>query len=264
VILSTSVSKATKQLMMANYLNFGLLAFIGSSMMVWPCDGQGVPNNATYPLATSRTGSNALQPFRFYAGIHAAAQQFRVASPTYYTQEVVIRPLYVFVGYQFGPHLGVQVGFLQHNPPSASYSNTSFNQAGQLIEGHGYQDWYNGAVPILLRYRLARRPTHRLHLDALLGVTVEFNHYLGDDMVTVGGQVQYHVHVDSHPTNTYLTAGLGAEYDVTPHVGLMVEGTANRNTTALDADYARKPTFGLGAGLRYRFNIGRSTEQRQL
>jgi len=110
---------------------------------------------------------------------------------------------------------------------------------------------------MLLRYRVARRPTHRLHLDLLLGLTLEFNHYQVEDIFTVGGKVQYQVYVNSRSKNFYLTGGLGAGYDIRPRVEIMVEGTANRNTTSLNSDYAKKIMPGVGVGLRYRFNIGK-------
>jgi predicted porin len=198
-----------------------------------------------------------LQQHRFYAGIHAAAQVFRITSLTYNVQEVVIRPWYVFAGYQFSPHLALQTGFLQHNPSRTEYSHSSINQAGQVVQGQGYADSYTGALPVLLRYRLARRPTRPLHLDALLGLTLVVHRYQANDLVTVGGKVQYQVLVDSRPKNLYLTGGFGVGYDLTPRVELMVEGTANRNTTAVKSAYARNIMFGVGTGLRYRFNIGK-------
>lgn len=243
--------------MMANGLKYAFLGFVNSFILTFSCVGQNAPSGAQDASVNIERNSPLTNHLRFYAGAHAAAQVFRITSPTYPIQEVVIRPIYVFAGYQISSHLAVQAGFLQINPSRSGYSNAGVNQMGQIVTGQGYTDQYDVAVPMLLRYRVARRPTHRLHLDLLLGLTLEFNHYQVEDIFTVGGKVQYQVYVNSRSKNFYLTGGLGAGYDIRPRVEIMVEGTANRNTTSLNSDYAKKIMPGVGVGLRYRFNIGK-------
>ena len=243
--------------MMANGLKYALLGFANLLVLAFPCAGQNVPFDVRDASVNTERNSPLTNHFRFYAGAHAAAQVFRVTSPTYPIQEVVVRPIYVFAGYQISPHLAVQVGFLQSNPSRSGYNNAGVNAMGQIVTGQGYTDQYDVAIPMLLRYRIARRPIHRLHIDLLLGLTLESNHYQVEDIFIVGGVVKYQVYVNSRSNNFYLTGGLGAGYDITPRVEAMVEATANRNTTSLDSEYAKKIMPGVGVGLRYRFNIGK-------
>lgn len=240
---------------MINGLKQVLWGVASSCAFALPCSGQNTSSAVRRELTTGERDGSSPNYFRFYAGVHVAAQGFRVTSPAYPIQEVVIRPVYMFVGYQLSPHLALQAGFLQTNPSRIGYTNAGINQMGQIVTGQGYTDQYDAALPMLLRYRLARRPIHRLHLDLMLGMTVEFNHYQVEDIFTVGGKVQYQVYINSHAKNFYFTGGLGAGYDIIPRVELMVEGMVNRNTTSLDSEYAKKIMPGVGAGLRYRFNV---------
>lgn len=244
-------------------LRFLVLMLISSSLYF---DGwaQGVPSVApsatAFPSSGGERKAHLLQRYRFYAGSHAAAQVFRVVSPNYPIQEAVLRPVYGFVGYQLSPHLAIQTGFLQYHTPRSGYYEAGVNSSGQYVTNEGHTEQFDVALPFLLRYRIARIPTHRLHLDALLGLTIEFNHYQSEYTLIIGSKTQSHSYINSRARNMYLTGGLGAGFDITPHIELMAEASANRNTTSLNSAYAKQIMFGIGVGLRYRFNVGKRTK----
>lgn len=236
----------------------------GSELSI-QCRAQDVPSGT--PAAGGATSdrnerkSQLLRPYRFYAGAHAAFQFFRVQSTGYAVQEALIRPLYVFVGYQLTPHLAIQAGFLQRTSLDSNISSTSVNRANQVVTFSGREIQYDAAVPIMLRFRLARRPAHRLYLDALLGPTLLFHRYKVDETLTVDGQVTNDVHFDLPTRHVYLTGGLSAGCRVAPHVDLLVEATASRDTEKTVA-YARPFMFGVGAGLRYGFNVSKPAQNK--
>ena len=199
-----------------------------------------------------------LPQYRFYAGAHVAAQVFRVVSTTYPIQEAVVRPFQVFAGYQLGPHWALQAGFLQHQLPIVDESGVQFNYKGEPVAFKSYYNESNAAVPLLLRYDIARRPPHRLHVDVLLGVTLVAHRYQNDYVAAATASLPRYEHHDyARSNNLFATAGLGLGCRVMSHVDLMVEATTNRNLTAMDSDYAKQLMFGVGVGLRYAFNLSR-------
>lgn len=119
---------------------------------------------------------------------------------------------------------------------------------GTVTVADSQRDAYYGAVPVMLRYRLARRPTHRLHLDALLGATLLFSHYESSYRQTTNGQLQTDHLLELRSRNLFVTGGLGAGFDLTPHVELMLEGTANWNAGINEAQSPQKLMPGLGPG----------------
>jgi len=242
---------------MTNSAKYALASFCSLLLLPIAVVGQAVRANATDALVYTNRPTISPKQFRFYVGAHAAAQVFRVTSTTYPIEEAVIRPLYVFVGYQFSPRLAVQAGFLQHNPAALTSSVFVIDRAGQLIEARSYSDRYHGAVPVLLRYTVAQQLATRLRLEVLMGSILVFHEYQGDYVQLMGGQVLYEVHEYSKTRNLYVVGGLGLSYKVVSHVDLMLEGTANRNLTRLESAYARKTMFGIGAGLRYCFDFNR-------
>ena len=218
-------------------------------MMASPCAGQRIPPNED-KLA------RPTQQFQFYAGAHAAAQVFLVATDSYNIQDVVVRPLYLFVGCQISPHIALQAGFLQYNPKSVTANTVVTTPAGQVISTASFYDEYSATVPILLRCRLARRPNRRLHLDGLVGATLVTHKVQSNSTSSIANQVVYLMILNYRGRGLCPTSGLGLGFDVTPHWELMAEGTANWNNVSVD----RKINFGIGAGLRYRFNVGKKSE----
>lgn len=208
----------------------------------------------TCPAQGQRADRTAELPYRLYVGVHAAAQLFHVTSATYPVVEVVIRPVYGYVGYHFTPRLALQVGFLQHRPASSVVDQVGFNPGGQVVISHSSYSRYSAAVPVLLRYRLSRRVT-RLQADALLGLTAVFHQYRGQYVQSVDGQTTQNVYEYANARNANLTGGFSLRLRVTPRVDLAVEGTAHRNLTAVPSAYAKQLLFGVGAGLRYRFDF---------
>lgn len=222
------------------------------------CMAQDTQKSSVDVLSDARHELGFQLPHRFYVGIHKAAQVFRVTSMTYPIDEAVLNSVYAFAGYQFGPHWSVQAGFMQDNPPSEETFFVSINKAGQAVETRGYVDYYDAVVPVLMRYDIARRPPHRLHLDVLLGLTLLIHRYQADGVSTTNGQIVYEAHEYSRANNLNVTAGVGIGYRVTPHVDLMAEATLHRNLTSMESAYARQLMPGIGAGLRYCFNLSRT------
>lgn len=234
-----------------------------SSSLYFDGWAQGVPSVAppatAFPSSGDERKAHLLQRYRFYAGSHAAVQVFEVQSTGYAVQDAILLPLYLFAGYQLTPHLAIQAGFLQRTSIDRHVTSASVNQANQPVAFLYNEKQHDASVPLLLRCRLARQPTHRLYLDALLGATLLFHRYQVDQTLTVGGQVTNDVHFDLPTRHVYLTGGLSAGCRVAPHVDLLVEATASRDTEKTVAD-VRPFLFGVGAGLRYGFNVGKPTE----
>ena len=235
-----------------------LTALLVAGAWCSPCRAQQVPVTA-YNSAPSYFGNGRLVPrYRYCLGVEYGAQVFLVTSTTYPIQEVIVKPLTGFVGYQVSPHATLQVGFSQRNPPIEDKLVVSFNQARQTIVSTTFRDQYNGALSFLVRYDAARRPTHRVFLNVLAGATLLFHYYQLDEVETVDGKVIFEAHDYAKTRNWYLTGGLSAGYRLTPNLDLLLQATANRNLTAPDyAASARKVNYAYGAGLRYGFNIGK-------
>lgn len=248
--------------MTANGLKCVAMGVTAALMVELPCTGQVVQADTTVGLLTVKRQKRAVHQYPFYAGAQAAAQVFKITSTTYPIQEAVVRPLHVFVGYQLGPHLALQAGFMRYNRPSENNSFVHINQAGQPVTESSFRDQDDSVLPVLLRYNIAHQPMHRLHLDVLLGLTTVFHYYQADDATTIAGKIVYAAHNYSRTRNLFLAGGAGLGYRIVPHVDLMVEATANRNLSAPDyAAGARKINFGVGAGLRYHFDLSRSASQ---
>lgn len=241
---------------------WALLGLILFARPISHCIGQNAPVTAN-KAATSAFGSRQLVPrYRYYLGVEYGAQVFLVTSTTYPIQEAIVQPLNGFVGYQASPHATLQVGFSQRNPHSEDNLVVSFNQARQTIISTSYHDEYDGVLSFLLRYDVARHPTHRVFLNVLAGATLLFHYYQLDNLVTVDEKVTYETHDYAKTRNWYLTGGLSAGYRLTPQLDLLVQATANRNLTAPDyAANAREVNYGYGAGLRYGFNIGKPSRE---
>ncbi|WP_201983232.1 outer membrane beta-barrel protein [Hymenobacter rubidus] len=189
--------------------------------------------------------------YRWYVGLHAGFQAFRTTS-VYTAQEGIIRPGYGYWGYQFTPHVAVQAGFQQRHQQQQT-DLTSIGQNGQLIEYIERRQYFNAAVPVLLRFRLARRPTHRLHLDALLGPTLLL-HRFHQESYSLSNQAQNQFQQDLQAANWYLTGGLGLGFNLTPHLELAADLTNNWYLNPRE-DYRWVVQPGAGIGLRYAFNL---------
>ena len=196
--------------------------------------------------------------YKFYAGAQSAAQLYRVVNTGYAVQEAVVRSPYLFAGYQLTPHLAVQAGFLRRTYLESSVNDSYTNQANQRVTYIGRTEMFDSAVPVLLRFRLAHHPTHRVYLDALLGPTLLFHRYKSDVTYTVGGQVQNDVHYDLPTRHVYITGGFSAGFGIIPRFDFMVEATAIRSVEKGASDHSKPFTFGVGAGLRYGFDLSRS------
>lgn len=224
---------------------------LAGALLALPCMGQHVD-----AAGSVLQKAKSLQRYGFYAGVHVAAQVFRVTSDTYPIEEAVVRPLHFFIGTQLGPHLALQAGYLQRNPAKTELSGVGINWAGQPYETHTYSNRYDGALPILLRYDLAHHPLHQVHLDVLLGLTVLWHRYQTDYTESVAGNIVSQVHEYSRTTNYFATAGLGLGLRVTSRLDLQLEATGYRNLTPKDYAGTKQITWGLGGGLRYCFNVG--------
>lgn len=245
-----------------------LTVMVFISILHLECRAQGAASPRTdarvgFSYEEGKPQRQPLHQYRFYVGVHAAAQVFQVTSTTYPMQEAVVRPIYVFAGYQFGPHVALQTGFIQQQRPILDNSGVQFDRMGLPFDFTEYYNEYNGAIPVLLRYDLAHRPPRRLHLDVLLGLTLVIHRYQVDYVTSAtANQKAYEQHDFARSNNFYAVAGLGIGYRAIPHVDLMMEASMNRNLSAPDdAAGARIISFGVGAGLRYHFNLSRSASQ---
>ncbi|ALW84956.1 hypothetical protein AUC43_07535 [Hymenobacter sedentarius] len=241
-------------------MRFLILVSLFCSLQVFPLPAQHLATPT--PLAEKPAASPAEKPplaprYRYYVGTEWAAQGFKVTSFTYPIQEVVIKPVSGYVGYQINPHLTLQVGFSQTNPPTEDNLVVTHTPARETVVATTYLDTYDGAVSGLLRYDPARRPAHRVFLNLLLGPTLLFHYYQADNKVTVDGRVTYETYDYAKARNWYLTGGLAPGYRLTPQLDVLVQTTANRNLTApASAQTARDAQYGFAAGLRYGFDLG--------
>ncbi|ALW85580.1 hypothetical protein AUC43_11045 [Hymenobacter sedentarius] len=223
------------------------------------CRAQDAPvpaqSAAALPAQPSTQKTKWQHQYRYYAGAQAAAQLYRVVNTGYSVQEAIVKPLYLFAGYQLTPHLAVQAGFLHSTLVESEGNYTYTNQANQQVAYAGKREMLDTAVPVLLRFRLAWKPTHRVYLDALLGSTLLFHRYRADETVTVGGQVQNHVNYDLPTRHLYITGGLSAGFRIVPRLDFLVEATGFRGVEKYSSGGPKQ--FGLGAGLRYGFDLSK-------
>ena len=243
--------KHVKYSIMLNKLVCGT-AFV-SCLSVLPSSGPIISSHSSAEQAVQEQ-TQLVRKHNLYVGVELAAQAFNTTSTTYPMMEAVVRPLYIFVGYQTGPRNAVQLGFIQQSQPDALVNTVSTNRAGQPTTTYSYYHEYRAAVPVLLRHNLIQ-PIHRVQLDALLGATFVVHNYQNDYIATAGGQVTNEAHDRAFARNLNATVGLGAGFAVVARVVLMVEGTASLNLKTLESGYLRKFTYGVGAGLRYRFAL---------
>jgi hypothetical protein len=210
------------------------------------------------PQTTAAKPQQGIRRYPFYLGAQAAAHSYMIASTNYPVQRVVINPLYVFVGYHVQPQLVVQVGFLQRNPAAREARSAGVNAAGQPISYYDYQDTFNAALPISLRYRFTG--PRRWYVEGVLGVTTEFNRYSRHYYYTVNGEVYPQEQVSVRATNTYLTGGFSVGYSVSDRLALLLEAAALRNLTNRpggNEDPAKEITPAMGVGARYNFDVRR-------
>ncbi|WP_210518572.1 outer membrane beta-barrel protein [Hymenobacter terricola] len=205
--------------------------------------------------AQEAAGAGPAPGYRWYVGGLAAFQTFATTS-VFTAQEGTIGPLYGYLGYQITPHLAVQGGYMQRSQSHAD-SFSGINNAGQPFTYAQTDTYFNAAVPLLLRFRLARQPAHRLHLDALLGATVLLHHYHYENNNTVTGQPTTQTELDLRAKNGYITGGLSVGFTLTPHLELTAEATNNWYLNARDY-YHWQVQPGAGIGLRYHFNARRA------
>ena len=172
---------------------FLLGALVLASNVASKCWAQDAPvpaqSAATVLAQPSKPKTKWPHQYKFYAGAQAAAQLYRVTNTGYAVQEAVVRSPYLFAGSQLTPHLAVQAGFLRRTYLESSVNDSYMNQANQRVTYIGRTEMFDSVVPVLLRFRLARQPTHRVYLDALLGPTLLFHRYKSDVTYTVGGRV---------------------------------------------------------------------------
>ena len=235
-----------------------LLGLITLLLPIGYCAGQNVPVVAEKTTPPYGKNGQLVPRYHYYIGVEYGAQAFLVTSTTYPIQEAIVQPLNGFVGYQVSPHATLQVGFSQRNPHSVDNFVVSSNPARQTIIYTSYLDEYNGTLSFLLRYDVARHPTHRVFLNLLAGPTLLFHYYQRDEVTTVDGRVTYAIHDYAKSRNWYLTGGLSAGYRLTPNLDLLVQATATHNlTTSNYGKAAGEITYGYAAGIRYGFNIGK-------
>jgi hypothetical protein len=244
-----------------SYLFLGLV-IVGP--LTIQCQAQEAPDkpqsasSASTPLSGKRAG--LLKQYRFYVGAHAAAQVFQLYISPLSGQEAILTPVHLFAGYQLTPHLAVQAGFMQRTSKDYRITSTSVNQNNQTVVHVSRVKQYDAAIPATLRFRLARRPSHRLYLDALLGSTLLFHRYEDERISTIGGQVQNNRQFNTPLEYLYLSAGLSAGCRLTPKFDLMAEATTIRNLKR-----ERFPstifTYGVGVGVRYSFDLSRKASK---
>ena len=94
-----------------------------------------------------------------YAGLQAARQSYHLLYNGYaYTKQTFL-PVYLSLGCHAGPRLAFQVGLLYDNPRARTKTSTYRNGLQQVVTVREYQNEFNVAIPVAVRYNLAPKLT---------------------------------------------------------------------------------------------------------
>ncbi|WP_426489601.1 outer membrane beta-barrel protein [Hymenobacter sp. 102] len=188
---------------------------------------------------------------RLYAGIYASAGNYPIFYPRETTSYLIAsKPVQVGVGYRFTPQWAIQVGY--------TGSRQAFHDAGGYIGSTGQAVAYdtrdtqrNTALPLLARYTVTRRTSHRLQFDALAGITVVWASYHKQGYRTENGATVFQENRANRATNAFLTVGPSLRYVLGKHLQLTGAVAVHKSLHKASAS----PGLGtsVSAGVQYLF-----------
>jgi hypothetical protein len=199
------------------------------------------------PLLSIAQSSEPEVP-RYYIGVSAFTNFSQRLSRK--LDNSIVPPLQLTLGYQIRPRWAVQLSAAYSNSPGHSSVETAMDVDLNPIESY-HNDYRNTALTFtaLGRYTLTRTLSHRFQLDALGGVTMDYETYQGkgfsSDFIS-GERVSFDR--QSHTNHKGLSVGPSFRYRLFSGLEAVGEGTVNVDLRAL-----RNVTTSGAIGLRYRF-----------
>ncbi|OUJ66567.1 outer membrane beta-barrel protein [Hymenobacter crusticola] len=160
---------------------------------------------------------------RFYAGTQAVVSRYAV----FFSGEsnaftIASMPIQLVVGYRFAPRWAVQVGWVGTRQIFRDGS-TWVNTAGHRMVSTSRNEQRCTAIPVLARYSLTRKSTHRFQFEVLGGVTLvhAFDHQEG--LLMEDDQVSAQADKTRKGTNAVLSIGPGICYTLGRHLALVAD-----------------------------------------
>jgi hypothetical protein len=185
---------------------------------------------------------------RYYIGVSAFTNFSQRLSRE--LDKSTVPPLQLTLGYQLNPRWAVQISGAYSHSPGHSSVETSMDVDLNPIESY-HNDYRNTALTItaLGRYTLTRVLNHRFQLDALGGVTLDYETHQGkgfsSDFIS-GERIPFDR--QSHTIHKALSVGPSFRYRLFSGLEAVGEGTVN-----MDLRAPRVVTTSGAIGLRYRF-----------
>lgn len=190
---------------------------------------------------------------RFYGGVGGFVGKYRIPYANGTLLHYIAAPV-LTVGYQITPRLAIQISGANYND-SHHYEGEAYDRVAQKVIGMAYSEYERGAtaVPVLFRYTLSKKSTHRVQFDALAGISFLRTNYrdalaVVDSIGTILSQSQQ---AESMNQNV-LTLGLGVKIRLIRHLDFVGDVEANR-TLSNKGYLTHHLQVSCLAGLRYRF-----------
>lgn len=219
-------------------LNKTLVA--GAALLGW---GSACPARAQY-----RAGD-------CYVGLQAARQSYHLLYNGYAYTKQTLWPVYISLGCHAGRRLAFQVGLLYDNPRGRTKTSVYLNGVRQVVTVSEYQNEFNAAIPLAVRYNLAPKLT-KVRVEGIVGLV--FGLYGQDYQRTEainGAVVADSANSSGASLNGYLTVGLGAVVLVGSRFEVTAEGAINRNAGPDVVPQIKDITASFAVGGRYRFSL---------
>ncbi|WP_460557724.1 hypothetical protein [Hymenobacter daeguensis] len=162
----------------------------------------------------------------------------------------------VFAGVQLNARWTVQAG-VSADRISHSYDIipgvTVPPAPGQPTGSGQFKEWF-AAVPVQVRYRFGQQLAPLWSLEAVAGLTPQWQQYETRDVAALPGQPLAETTTRARTTNLYATAGLAGVLSVGPGAEVLFETALNQRCASSGAPNRSAglvPTAGVG--FRYRF-----------
>jgi hypothetical protein len=118
--------------------------------------------------------------------------------------------------------------------------------------GH-FEAWF-AAVPVQVRYRFGQALAPQWSLEAVAGLTPQWQQYSTNDLAALPGQPLAETVTRARTTNLYATAGLAGVYSVGHGAEVLFEAALNQRCASSGApNHAPALVPTAGVGFRYRF-----------
>jgi len=197
---------------------------------------------------------------RFYGGVQAFVSSFPIFYPGATNSYLEYSgPVELLAGYRFAPRWAVQVGWIGTRKIYHYESRYVDSTTGGDVVNMSRADHRNTAIPVLIRYSLTRKATHRIQFNVLAGVTLVHASYQRRTTRLVDEQLVIDDRKANSATNLALCIGPSVRCSLGPHLELVAHyghnatlnphHSSNAGSLALATGFANTFT----GGIHYRF-----------